>query len=122
LKIVVLTDGKPPARGGLAGFAAALCTRLSAEMSVLTGASGTHAMESPSTARRGAAADQGLPLPAGIRILAAALEVLADVGFLELPPAIKIREAPSVPLCCFPPPPDQKVPFFEHYGNSSMSS
>ena len=116
VKIVVFTDGKPPAAAALR-FAAALCTRLSAEMSVLTARSGTHAMESPPPLGVVLPRDQWSTLPAGIRILTAALEVLADVGFLELPPAIKIREAPSGYLFVASTSADQKVPFFEHYGN-----
>jgi len=116
VKIVVYTDGKPAAAAALR-FAAALCTRFRAEMSVLTARSGTHAMDSPPPLGVALPREQWSTLPAGIQILTAALEVLADVGFLAPPPGIKIREVPSGYLFVASTLAGQKVPFFEHYGN-----
>jgi nucleotide-binding universal stress UspA family protein len=116
VKIVVYTDGKPPAAAALR-FAAALCTRLRAEMSVLTARSGTHAMESPPPLGVMLPREQWSTLPAGIRILTGAVEVLTEVGFLASPATIKIREAPSGYLFTAPTTAGQKVPFFEHYGD-----
>jgi nucleotide-binding universal stress UspA family protein len=116
VKIVVYTDGKPPAAAALR-FAAALCERLSAEMSVLTARSGTHAMESPPPLGVALPPEQWPTLPAGIRILAGAAEILAEIGFLASPPTIKILEVASGYLFVAPTSTGQRVPFFEHYGD-----
>lgn len=116
MKIVVYTDGKSPAAAALR-FAAALCERLSAEMSVLTARSGTHAMESPPPLGMVLPREQWSTLPAGMRILTGAVEVLAEIGFLASPPTIKIREVASGYLFAAPTSTGQKVPFLEHYGD-----
>jgi nucleotide-binding universal stress UspA family protein len=116
VKIVVYTDGKPPAAAALR-FAAAICTRFRGEMSVLTARSGTHAMESPPPLGVVLPREQWSMLPAGIRVLTGAADVLADAGFLARPPGIKIREVPSGYLFVASTSAGQKVPFFEHYGN-----
>jgi nucleotide-binding universal stress UspA family protein len=116
VKIAVYTDGKSPAAAALR-FAAVLCERLSAEMSVLTARSGTHAMESPPPLGVVLPREHWSKLPAGIRTLAGAVEVLAEIGFLAPPPTIKIREVPSGYLFVAPAATGQKVPFFEHYGD-----
>ena len=114
MKIAVYTDGKPPAAAALR-FAAVLCRRLSAEMSVLTARPGTHAMESPPPLGVALPREQWSTLPAGMRILTAALEVLADPGFLAPPAAMKIREVPSGYLFVASTSAGQKIPFFEHH-------
>jgi nucleotide-binding universal stress UspA family protein len=116
VKIVVYTDGKPPAAAALR-FAAALCERLSAEMSVLTARSGTHAVESPPPLGVALPRDRWSTLPAGMRILTGAVEILAGLGFLASPPTIKIQEVASGYLFVAPTSTGQKVPFFEHYGD-----
>jgi nucleotide-binding universal stress UspA family protein len=116
VKVAVYTDGKPPAATALR-LAAAICTRSRAEMSVLTARSGTHAMESHPPLGVVLPREQWSTLPAGIRVLTGAAEVLVAVGFLASPPGIKIREVPSGYLFVASTPNGQKVPFFEHYGN-----
>ena len=116
MKIVVYTDGKSPAAAALR-FAAALCERLSAEMSVLTVRSGTHGTESPPPLGVALPREGWSTLPQGIQILTGAAGVLADIGFLPPPPTIKIREVPSGYLFVASTSTGQKVPFFEHYGD-----
>jgi nucleotide-binding universal stress UspA family protein len=116
VKIVVYTDGKPPAAAALR-FAAVVSERLSAEMGVLTVRPGTHGTESPPPLGVALPREGWSALPQGIQILTGAVEVLAGIGFLSSPPTIKIREVPSGYLFVASTSADQKVPFFEHYGN-----
>ena len=116
MKIAVYTDGKPPAAAALR-FAAAICTRLRAEMSVLTARAGTHAMESPPPLGVLLPREEWSTLPAGIGVLAGAAELLAEMGFLAPSPGIKIREVPSGYHFVASTAAGQKVPFLEHYGN-----
>ena len=116
MKIVVYTDRKSPAAAALR-FAAALCERLSAEMSVLTARSGTHAMESPPPLGVALPREAWSTLPQGIQILTGAAAVLGDIGFLSPVPSITVREVPSGYVFVAPTSTGQKVAFCEHYGH-----
>ena len=116
MKIVVYTDGKPPAAAALR-FAAVLSERLSAELGVLTVRSGTHATESPPPLGVALPRQGWSTLPEGMRILTGAADMLGDMGFLRSLLSIKVREVPSGYLFVASTVAGLKVPFFEHYGD-----
>lgn len=93
MKILAVIDGQPASVSALKA-AVEFSERLRAELGVITVRSGTHAVEDPAPVGVDIPAGARPTLPAGIRILMEAADVLVASGVLAPFQTIKLRDLP----------------------------
>jgi nucleotide-binding universal stress UspA family protein len=116
MKLLAYTDGKRESRRALT-FAAALKSRLGAELAVITARSGTYGTEVPPPLGEDIPLADARALSKGLRILTDGVRVLAEEGLLPAPSAIVIQDVPRGHM--FPCRTDSgdRVLFYECFGH-----
>ena len=116
MKILAYLDGKSDAQKVLS-FAAALKIRLGAELAVIIVQSGTQAIEELPSPGVPLPLKERDRLPAGIQLLAAALETFIEKGLLVPQPSIIVKDMPLGHLFTGTTPTGERVPFYECFGH-----
>ena len=116
MKLLAYTDGKPESIRAL-HFAAALKTRLGAELAVITVRSGTHATETPPPLGVDIPPADSHVLPQGLQILMKAVAALCEWGLLATPPAVRIHDMPHGHMFPCETRSGERVLFYECFGH-----
>jgi len=116
IKLLAYTDGKTAATSALR-FAVRLKERLSGELAVITVRSGTHGVEEPPQLGVDFPLEKRKALPAGLQILAGAVDILAEEGLFDPPASIRIRDVPRGHMFVCKSTDGERIPFYECFGH-----
>jgi nucleotide-binding universal stress UspA family protein len=116
MKILAYLDGQSETQKVLS-FAAALKTRLGAELAVITVQSGAQVIEELPSPGVSLPLKDRERLPEGIHLLVEALQTFIEKGLLVPQPSITIKDIPLGHLFTGTTPAGERLPFYECFGH-----
>lgn len=115
LRLLIYSDGGPDSIRALR-FGAGLARRTNADMAILTVRSGTHAIEPHPPFGEALDFSEHRQLPAGLQVMARALDVLGQEGLLDRRDPVELRELSRGYMFACQAVNGKRIPFYVHFG------